>query len=119
MAATLGLDISLCQTWDSFRRAAVEANNGDDFPSTAGVFVDRCRAIYRVASNGERPLILAIMYSADFARQADEFAGGSAFLSFESADPEHAAAIAACIARAAQPGRVSDKYTLEVVGRAE
>lgn len=82
------------KSWNSLRALIVEFNDPDK-----GRFVALARECDGVASSGERVLLHAICYAADFAWLADELTDGRAWQRMGRTDENFALAVAACIAQ--------------------
>ncbi len=90
----LGLEqyLEVATSWRSLRRVIVDFNDLE-----VGRFVKLARGCDGLASSGERTLLHAILFVADFAWLADELAEGRAWFRMDNVSGEWRAAVAACI----------------------
>ena len=95
MFSKLGLEeyLEAAQSWRQLREHIVQFNGCD-----RGNFVKRVRRCDGVCSSGERILLHAICYVADFAWLADDLGGKEVWQNMSRASGDFQRAVAACIA---------------------
>lgn len=79
-------------SWRALRAFIIHFNGADE-----GTFVALARECDGSVSSGERILLHAILYAADFAWLADELTDGKAWQHMDSAHDDWRRAVAACI----------------------
>lgn len=85
--------LQAASSWRSLRAMIVDFNGAD-----RGDFVKLVRRCDGVCSSGERILLHAICYAADFAWLADKLGKGKVWQNFDRVGGEWRHAVAACIA---------------------
>jgi len=80
LMARAGFDVSNLQTWKHLAQLI-----HDNAPES----IDALKKAHSCMSSGERPIIQAVLWAADYARQADELSNGYTYYSIASMSGEH------------------------------
>ena len=91
----LGVNISACQSWMAFTSGMLAYNS-----STNGyALVRAAQRLAKVASTGERALLVAVLHACDLSKVADKLSKNYTWQRMDEVFGEHRLAVAACIAR--------------------
>lgn len=95
MAERLGFGRALDQSynWEDYTTRFIQAN--DD----GGKMVKAAEGLWGYLSSGERPVLAAMLYAADFSRFADRFSGDGTWSALDRTYGNHAVAVALAILR--------------------
>ncbi|MDX0662045.1 hypothetical protein GOD61_03585 [Sinorhizobium medicae] len=95
MAERLGFETGLAQShnWDDYTTRFIRANDDN------GRMVKAAENLWGYLSTGERPVLAAMLFAADFSRFADRFSESGTWSALDRTYGDHAAAVALAILR--------------------
>lgn len=88
-----GSTLADCQDWDDYTARFISAND------KGGRMVKAAEDLWGYLSTGERPVLAAMLFAADFSRFADRFFEGGTWSALDRTDGDHAVAVALAILR--------------------
>lgn len=95
MAERLGFETALAQSqsWNDYTARFIRANDDN------GRMVKAAEDLWGYLSAGERPVLAAMLFAADFSRFADSFSDGGTWSALDRTHGHHATAVALAILR--------------------
>lgn len=85
--------LALCDDWDDYQTRFIRANDED------GRMVKAAENLWGYLSTGERPVLAAMLFAADFSRFADRLSESGTWSALDRTYGDHAAAVALAILR--------------------